>query len=194
MPQIPPDPELKAIESALGELIPISSRLDRDKLMFQAGAMSKPASRRRWAWPAITAALSVALAGESIFFLARPASRVVERIVFVPAPAGAVRFEDTNVAKEAAADTARRGARPSGITNDLMVQSGPLSSGSPRGDSDYQRAQNLVIRFGLDAFPERPAVVVLETGLGMETRSGLKPAGAMRSLELEKILKPGDPS
>ena len=46
MPQIPPDPELKAIESALGELIPLSSRLDRDKLMFQAGAMSKAASSR----------------------------------------------------------------------------------------------------------------------------------------------------
>ena len=58
MPQIPPDPELKAIESALGELIPLSSRLDRDKLMFQAGAMSRPAaSPRRWVWPAIAAAL-----------------------------------------------------------------------------------------------------------------------------------------
>ena len=88
MPQIPPDPELKAIESALGELIPLSSRLDRDKLMFQAGAMSRPAPSRPWAWPAITAALSVALAGESFFLASRPAPRVVERIVYVPANTG----------------------------------------------------------------------------------------------------------
>ena len=86
MPQIPPDRELKAIESALGELIPVSSRLDRDKLMFQAGAMSKPAPSRRWAWPAITAVLSVALAGESLFsWRARPAPQDVEQIVFFAA-------------------------------------------------------------------------------------------------------------
>jgi hypothetical protein len=194
MPQIPPDPELKAIESALGELIPISSRLDRDKLMFQAGANSKTGPSRRWAWSAITAALTVALAAESLFLLARPAPRVVERIVFVPAPAGAVRSEDTNIAKEAGAHTARRGARPPGITSDIMVRSGPFSSGSRGSASDYQRAQNLVIRFGLDAFPERPAIVLLEDDLGMEARSGLKPAGALRSLELERILKPGGPS
>ena len=40
MSLIPSDPKLKAIESALGELIPVSSRLDRDQLMFQAGALS----------------------------------------------------------------------------------------------------------------------------------------------------------
>src|SRR5450755_2834330 len=88
MPQIPTDPELKAIESALGELIPLASGIDRDRLMFQAGAMSRSTPRpRRWAWPALTAALSVALAGESLFLGNRPAPRVVERIVFVPAPA-----------------------------------------------------------------------------------------------------------
>jgi hypothetical protein len=196
MPQIPPDPDLKAIESALGELIPVSSRLDRDKLMFQAGAISKPASNRRRAWPAITAALSIALAGESLFLLARPAPRGVERIVFVPAPAAAatISSSDMTVAKEADASTARREPRPPGISNDLMVGLGPFSSGSSGGASDYRRFQNLVILFGLDALPERALVVAREDDRGLEIRSGLKPAGALRSLELEKILKPGDPS
>ena len=90
MPQIPSDPELKAIEAALAGLAPLSSRLNRDKLMFAAGAMSRPGAReRRWAWPAITATLTVALAGESLFLAARPAPRVVERIVLVPAPTAA---------------------------------------------------------------------------------------------------------
>ncbi len=90
MPQIPPDPELKVIESILGELVPRSSRLDRDKLMFQAGAMSSRGARRRaWVWPAITAVLGAVLCGESIFLAGRPAPQVVERVVFVPAPGSA---------------------------------------------------------------------------------------------------------
>jgi hypothetical protein len=196
MPQIPPDPELKAIESALGELIPVSSRLDRDKLMFQAGAMSKAAPNRRWAWPAITAALSVALAAESLFLAARPAPRIVERIVLVraPAAAAAISSEDTTVAKEADASTARREPRTPEITNDHIVRSGLFSSGLSGGPSDYQRFQNLVILFGLDALPERAVVVAREDDHGLEIRSGLKPAGALRSLELQKILKPGGPS
>ena len=40
MSQEPLDPELKAVESTLGRLAPARSRLDRDRLMFQAGAMS----------------------------------------------------------------------------------------------------------------------------------------------------------
>jgi hypothetical protein len=182
MPQVPPDPELKAIESALGELIPVSSRLDRDKLMFQAGAMSKPAARGRFAWPAITAVLSLALAGESLFVANRPAPSVVERIVFVPAPA------------DAAVQAAHREPRPPGIANNDFGAPASLSVGSSSGASDYQRFQNLVIRFGFDAFPERPAVVSREDVDGISPGFGLKPAGALRSLELERILKPGDPS
>jgi hypothetical protein len=53
------DDDLKAIEKALGDLIPAPSRLDRDKLMFQAGANSaRLSSRRRWILPAAAAALS----------------------------------------------------------------------------------------------------------------------------------------
>jgi hypothetical protein len=197
MPQIPSDPELKAIESALGELIPRSSRLDRDKLMFQAGAMSKRASARRWAWPAITAALSVALAGESLFLGARPAPRVVERIVFLPAKADAAADASRPGPRPpeiAVADASRPEPFPPGIANGHLVRPGPFSSGSSGGASDYQRFQNLVILFGLDALPERAVVVAREDDRGIEPRSGLKPAGALRSLELEKILKPGGPS
>jgi hypothetical protein len=69
----------------------------------------------------------------------------------------------------------------------------PLSIASRRGGSDYQRFQNLVIRFGLDAFPERPAVILGADGGDFSPASGRMPAGTLRSLELERILKPGDP-
>jgi hypothetical protein len=195
MSQIPPDPELKALESALGELVPVSSRLDRDKLMFQAGAMSKSAARRRWGWPAIAAALSLALAGESVFIGTRPAPHVVERIVFVPAPAGAsasaARQEPgAPVITEAVVEQ----PRPSGIADGHFVVPKQITVGSLEVASDYQRFQNLVVRFGLDAFPERPAFVSREENGGVSSGSANRSAGTLRSLELERILKPGDPS
>jgi hypothetical protein len=194
MSQISPDPELKALESALGELVPRSSRLNRDKLMFRAGAMSKPAASRRWAWPAIAAALSLALAGESLFIETRPAPRVVERIVFVPEAAGAAARSARQEPRpptvvEAAADE----PRPAGFANKHLAGE-PDSIASSGVASDYQRFQNLVIRFGLDALPERAAVVSRDDDAGVSSGSGIRSAGALRSRELERILKPGDPS
>jgi hypothetical protein len=193
MPQIPPDRELKAIESALGELIPLSSRLDRDKLMFQAGAMSKPASRRRWGWPAIVTALSVALAGESLLLSNRPAARVVERVVFVPAPDPAIgkaaSGSDSDSIAPAPASTERQFA-----ARQAPLAPGRVSSSSWAVASEYQRLEELVTRFGLDALPGRSAVVFRDESDDESSGRRPRPAGAMRSLELERILKPGDPS
>jgi hypothetical protein len=195
MSQIPPDPELKALESALGELVPLSSRLNRDKLMFQAGAMSKSAASRRWGWPAIAAALSLALACESVFIVTRSAPGVIERIVFVPTPAGAA----ANAARQESAppvitEAAGEQRRPSGIADGHIVAPKQITVGSLEVASDYQRFQNLVVRFGLDAFPERPAFVLREQNGGVSSGSAIRSAGTLRSLELERILKPGDPS
>jgi hypothetical protein len=190
MPQIPPDPELKAIESALGDLVPRSSKLDRDKLMFQAGAMSKlGAQERRWVWPAISAALCALLAGESLFLGARPAPRVVERIVLVPAPATPAAVIARGPVSEAGAS---RG--PEKNSRESVTAREPQSTASWAGGSDYQRFQELVIRFGLDAFPEPRAVASRTDGGDLSGGAGLMPAGALRSLELERILKPGGPS
>ncbi len=188
MPQIPSDPELKAIESALGELVPQPSRLDRDKLMFQAGSMSRRAASRRWLWPAITAVLCVALAGESIFLGNRPAPQVVERIVFVPAP-------QTGSTAVATARVSQAIARPGAVNEPRHSAAArePLSVAFWAVESDYQRFQELVIRFGLDALPERSSVVSRSDSDESPGR-GLRPAGALRSLELERILKPGGPS
>ena len=75
MSQRSSDPELNDIESALGGLVPVPSRLDRDALMFEAGAASaRSASRGRWVWPSIAATLAVALVSESLVLAVRPRS------------------------------------------------------------------------------------------------------------------------
>jgi hypothetical protein len=190
MPQIEPDPELRVIESALGALIPRASGLDRDRLMFQAGAISKTvAARRRWAWPAVAAALAMALTAESLFLGTRPAPRVVERIVYVPVPA----IGSFANAPASASPAGVSAELESGVRQSLAARE-PVSAGSWAIGSDYQRLQEMVIRFGLDAFPDRPSVVSRSDGGDLSPAPSVTPAGALRSLELERILKPGDPS
>jgi hypothetical protein len=190
MPQFPPDPELKAIESALGEFVPRSSRLDRDKLMFQAGAISRSTAKpRRWVWPAVTAALTIALAAESLFLGTRPAPWVVERFVLVPAPQPAPAAVEAAAAAQANVSPEPENTRPQ-----LTAASDPFPFAWWGVESDYQRLQDLMIRFGLDALPERPAVASRSDGGNRSPSPGLRPAGALRSLELERIFNPGDPS
>jgi hypothetical protein len=190
MQQIPQDPELKAIESALGGLVPRSSKLDRDKVMFQAGAMStRGAKERRWVWPAISAALCALLAGESLFLGARPAPRVVERIVLVPAPPA------DSAAIASAPDSQSDASRaPENASGESPAARDQLAVASWATGSEYQRFHDLVMRFGLDALPEPRAVTSGLDGGELPNGSGLRPAGALRSLELERILKPGGPS
>jgi hypothetical protein len=179
MSHVPNDPDLRAIESALGGLIPAASRLDRDRLMFEAGALARPAgSARRWVWPALAAVLALVVVGESLLLARRPAPRVVERLVVVrePAPAPAPTEPAPVVLLSPATDSA------------------PTVASSSWVPPDYRRLEDLVLRFGLDAFPE-PARRLSEPGALPEL---LEPnsasAGALRRIELEKLLNPGDRS
>ena len=186
MPQIPPDPELKAIESALGELVPVSSRLDRDKLMFQAGAMAGRGARRGWAWPACTAALGLVLCGESFLLASRPAPQVVERVVFVPAPGSVA------IAASAGEPQAGAGNVPYRDVEEPRAGESPLVASWPVA-SDYRRFQAMVMRFGLDAVQQQSSDAIRSGGGDLPAGTGQMPAGALRSIELQKILKPGDP-
>jgi hypothetical protein len=186
MPQIPPDAELKAIESALGELVPLSSRLDRDKLMFQAGAMSSRGARRGWAWPACTAALGIVLCGESFLLASRPAPQVMERVVFVPAPGSVATAASTRESESGSENAPRRGSEEPRAGESPLVASWPVAS-------DYRRFQAMVMRFGLDAVQEPSSFAVRSGGDDLPGGTGPAPAGALRSIELQKILKPGDP-
>jgi hypothetical protein len=189
MPQIPSDPELRAIESALGGFIPVPSRLDRDKLMFQAGAASaRSAARRRWVWPSIAATLTAALVFESLALAVRPGPRVVERVVVVHEPVPGT-----------ATSAARAEAIPNPAPADFVSEARspvqlPLAVSWPV-TSDYQRIQELVLLLGLDALPERPSPLLSRSdGQVDPIDTPVQSAGLLRRLELEKLLNPGGPS
>lgn len=81
-------PHLTEIEAALQALAPSPSRIDRDRLMFEAGARSRSAApRRRWLWPSIAAGLAAVVVGESAILARRPSPQVIERVVVVREPA-----------------------------------------------------------------------------------------------------------
>lgn len=103
--------ELKAFEAALASLVPRADRLDRDRLMFEAGraagvvgsgqwaagsgeysaedsALRTAHRPLRWAWPASFLAMTAATAGLLIVLVVRkaePVVQVVERVVEIPA-------------------------------------------------------------------------------------------------------------
>jgi hypothetical protein len=202
MSQVPSDPELKAIESALGALAPAPSRLDRDRLMYRAGALSRPGTTRRgWAWPSIAALLALVVLGESLLLAARPRARVVERIVVVrePAPPAPSVSLSTDPARSPV------GPEPTGADRSpppvlLGQAAGPSTPPSdttrlPAWEpvSASRRLQDLVLRFGLDAWPAPPRDVAQSGGEGQVPVPSPVSAGALRRLELEKLLKPGDP-
>jgi hypothetical protein len=75
MPQQPEDrmndPALDALAGALRGLAPRPGKIDRDRLMFQAGRASAP---RGWAWPLATVASAAAAAVLGVLLWARPES------------------------------------------------------------------------------------------------------------------------
>lgn len=191
MPQTPSDPELNAVESALGGLIPVPSRLDRDKLMFQAGAVSqRSAARGRWVWPSIAATLAAALVSESLVLAVRPGPRVVERIVVVhesaPGTSTSLALAET-IPNPAPADFSSEARSPAEPT---WALSSPLTA-------DYQPIQELVLRLGLDAVPERPSPPLSRSdGQVDPIGTTVRPAGLLRRLDLEELfnLSRGGPS
>ncbi len=191
MSQIPNDPELSDIESSLRGLTPNRSALDRDRLMFQAGALSRSGTRPpHWIWPSAAAVLSLIVAGESYFLASRPATRVVERLVVVREPA----------ASEPPISPPGR-IKP---TQPIVLTNQPEGlSSDPREDAvrpnwemttDHRRFQDLVMRFGLDAFPASLRLASQSEESADSPEPGSASAGALRRIELEKLLNPGDHS
>jgi hypothetical protein len=83
-------PELIEIEAALGSLAPTRGRLDRDRLMYQAGRASNgtsPSGRRGWIAAAV---LGLVAAGEGGLLARQPSERVVERLIVVHEPAASL--------------------------------------------------------------------------------------------------------
>jgi hypothetical protein len=132
--------ELMELARALRELRPKKETIHRDVLMYRAGR----ASARSRLWPSIaatTTTLAVVLGG---LLFVRPAPPVVERIVYVTAPA---------VPQEPPSFKSEEGV-PTPEPESLVLS--PLDS-SPR--DPYLQLQERVLRLGLKGIPPpAPAV------------------------------------
>ena len=192
MSQRSSDPELTDIESALAGLVPVPSRLDRDQLMFKAGvASARSAPHRRWVWPSVAAAFAIGLISESLVMAIRPGPRVIERIVVVREPAHAA-------PASAPSNTATLRPTPTRDSlNDARSSEARFLAFSWPVTPEYPRIEDLVLRLGLDALPERVAPLLSRSdgavdSIDMKAQS----AGQLRRLELEKLdhFSPGGPS
>ena len=176
MPQEPLDPELRTIEDALGRLTPARSRLDRDRLMFEAGALSaRSAPQHRWVWPSIAAVLALVAMSESMVLAVRPGTRVV--LVQAPAP---------------------REQPVSPRPVEVLSVTEPSRSTAPDlwlpGDSSSLWLKRQVLRFGLEGLPEPPPLLTQARRSGPVPRTGSEPDAPLRRYEIDKVLDLGGPS
>jgi hypothetical protein len=165
--EAPAEP-LAAVERALAAVTPAPPRLDRDRLMFLAGAANLASGRRqppdgsatsldyvpeqvhpigkltlpaRLAWPAAAAALAATSLALAIALLLRPAP--AERIVYLPQPV-------RNEATPAAPNLDRPPVQPAALA--------AISRSSEREapGQNYLQTRDVALRLGLDALGSLP--------------------------------------
>ena len=171
MPPEPEDePELSEIEAALGSLVPSRSRVDRDRVMYQAGrASSRPAPSGRRPWIAVAASLGLVALGEAALLARAPSERVVFVREPAPSPAGPA-LEVASVRPPAS------GPRPPGPSPDL-------------GPGAHNRLAWQVLRYGLDGLPAPSP-----SAGGGDLAPWPAPSRRILREEIGKVLDLGDPS
>ncbi len=178
MSLVPPDPELNSIESALGRLVPARSRLDRDRLMFQAGVNSVRArTHRSWVWPAVAASLAVVVLSESVALAVRPGAN----IVVVQQPASGMKVP---------------AIEPEPV--EILIQTPPAPAAEPEpwtlSGGEMLGLRQQVLRFGLEGLPDVPPLLSQADGAAPAAGSNSETTGPLRRYELNKVLDLGGPS
>jgi hypothetical protein len=170
MSGIPTEPELGPTEAALAALRPALGPIDRDRLMFEAGAASARAeSSSRRAWQAIAAALALVAGAETLALATRP-----ERLVVVREPA----TPREEVASKPPVEILARSPAP------VAADEAPWTGG---GEAITLRRQ--ILRHGLDGLPELPPLLSLSGPASVE-----QPPAPLRGYDLIRMLDPGGPS
>lgn len=170
-----PDPidlDLIEFEHALGSLTPSPSRLDRDRLMFQAGRSSqcRPAPRGQGRWRAAAVGFALLALGEAAFLASGRPTRIVERVVVVHAPA-----------PHPSATPA-----PSPAPSHRPASLGPSRS---LGSTPTERLASQLLRYGLDGLPS-PMI----RAAGPLSDGPVPSAHQWLQAELHQLLEPGGPS
>jgi hypothetical protein len=176
MPEHAHDPEMTDLEGALGALRPAAARLDRDRLMFEAGRRSAAAPAHfRWAWPAVAASLAAVSLGQAAALNRRSEPTVVERIIFVPRPAAPAEPARATVLK----------VRNAADSDDRRFE--------PPPDNRYLQISRQVERYGLDGLPDPTPLLTLSAE--GEIPAGFSPNApdVLRRYKLDKVLDLGGP-
>jgi hypothetical protein len=153
---------LAAIEQSLAALAPAPPRVDRDRLMFLAGAASAtsdsrlptpdprpptPDSRlptpRAWLWPATSAALAATSLALAIALLARPTP--AEKIVYRDRPI------------HVAVDAPPPASHPAPPTEPLLATAASHTVLPSVPAHNYLRTRDVALRHGLDALGTFPS-------------------------------------
>jgi hypothetical protein len=137
MSEIINDPELKALEAALGSLTPRPGTIDRDRLMYRAGQLSVP--RRTWAWPVATFSASLVAVSLAAILIMRP----------VEHPIGPVARTTMPPAKEA-------NPIPSGLESPRLDPATPGGPATIAPAAGYLLLRQEVLRWGIDNLPPLP--------------------------------------
>jgi hypothetical protein len=172
----PSGPEPTSIEQGLRQLIPAPSHIDRDRLMFQAGAISgKAGLHHRWVWPSIAAVLALVAVSESIALAVRPSREIV---VQVPAPAARGRLSE-----------------PESI--EILSQAPPDRTWAPDPwlptGTDSLDLKRQVLRFGLEGLPDPPPLLTQsQSSSGPDADSG--ESRLLHRYEFNKVIDLGGPS
>jgi hypothetical protein len=137
-----PDPALSAFSRGLAELAPDPGGLDRDRLLFRAGAVLP--TRRLRLWQAVAGLLAVSALSLGAALLLRP-TRMVDRVVYVSVPLFLpIPTEETTPAETPIRSPGRAEPQP---------LPGPLA----RAETEGWRLRQQVLQFGVEALPPPPA-------------------------------------
>jgi hypothetical protein len=184
--------DLTPLESALASLMPATVRVDRDRLMYQAGQASAQAEAttagvqpRAWLWPTAAAGMSTVAAALFVLLVVRPQPAVVERIVYVPAEGAPVAKGEASAAKTDSLQQPPPGPRRT-IIGDRTLAGGWTGLGETNRRPAYLGLRDQVLAFGVDVWqkPSSGSASVAQPGsyrealdslLNLETSAGEEP-------------------
>ena len=153
-------PAQRELEDALRGLAPVAAAIDRDRLLFEAGAAAGRTRTRRMQW-----AIGALAAGLAIALLLRPEPTVIERVAYQPSTMPVVKLAEPD-RKNDVPPGPLPGALASATRLPFPVPGGPFVAMPPRfvtmagfqpasdtRTSAYLGAIQDVLEKGLDALP-----------------------------------------
>lgn len=146
-------PELKSLEAALAALVPRTELLDSQRLMFEAGRRS--AIRAARTWRIFAAAMTTLAAMLLVMLVLDPGPRVVERIVYVPAPSEATGPQSPPAAEKRVTPADHKAIAAISPSNQQQFEDRKTQASDPRQDAaemPYGQLRARILRDGIEVW------------------------------------------